>query len=287
MSDYERIASVIRYLDEHHADQPDLTALAAHLRLSPSRFHRLFHDWAGITPKDFLQCLTLAHVKKLLARGQSILNAALEAGLSGPGRLHDLCVTLEAATPGEIKSGGAGWITHAGFAPSPFGAIFVAENTRGICHLSFVEPKSTDTAWTRLKKQWPHARFRRDDSSARALSERVFVSARLDGAPHPLRALVKGSGFQLRVWRALLDVPPGHLVTYGGLAETIGCPNAARAVGTAVAQNPIAYLIPCHRVILATGLVGEYHWGAFRKRAMLVWETASPDPPPATISKSD
>jgi AraC family transcriptional regulator of adaptative response/methylated-DNA-[protein]-cysteine methyltransferase len=310
MNDYERIAQVIRFLDARHLEQPDLAALAAHAGLSPFHFHRLFSNWAGITPKDFLQCLTFAHAKKLLRDGGNILDAALESGLSGPGRLHDLCVNLEAASPGELKSGGAGWTILFGFADSPFGKCLIAESPRGICHLSFVENEKTSL--TGLQKEWPQAKWKRDDSAALRLAEMVFsLSSKKEErvgvrrqiisklkSPHSdplpawagrgnkparsssnhsqpaLRAFVRGTPFQVHVWRALLQVQPGTVTSYGRLAEVIEKPDAARAVGSAVAKNPLAYLIPCHRVIRETGVIGDYHWGQIRKRAIIAWESS-------------
>jgi len=274
MSDYERIARVIRYLDERHAEQPDLALLARYSGLSRFHFHRLFRAWAGITPKDFLQCLTLARAKELLHEGNSVLDVAFGSGLSGPGRLHDLCVSLEAASPGEMKSGGAGWTLTAGFAPSPFGTCLVGESPRGICHLSFVEPGDREARWASLHESWPQARLRRDDGSAARLAGRVFERSGRSRSRAPLRAIVRGTAFQVRVWRALLEVPPGALTSYGRLAAAIDAPSAARAVGTAVGQNPLAYLIPCHRVIRETGAIGGYRWGLARKRAILVWESS-------------
>ncbi len=248
MNDYERIAQVIRFLDARHVEQPDLTTLAGRAGLSQFHFHRLFATWAGVTPKDFLQCLTLAHAKELLRDGAPVLNTALESGLSGPGRLHDLCVNLEAASPGELKSGGAGWTISFGYADSPFGKCLIAESPRGICHLSFVENEKTALAG--LQKDWPQAKLKRDDSAAAKLAERVFslsspkeeqrqrlwrvrrpIVSKLN-SPHPnplpawaergnrpaLRAFVRGTPFQVRVWRALLQVQPGTLTSYGRLA---------------------------------------------------------------------
>jgi len=276
MNDYERIARVIRFLDEHHAEQPDLAALAKSAGLSPFHFHRLFSAWAGVTPKDFLQCLTLARLKESLRAGESILDSALEAGLSGPGRAHDLCVTLEAASPGEMKSGGAGWTLTAGFAETPFGKCLIAESPRGICHLAFLEPEEKEAAWNELRENWPNARLRRDDSAAAKLAGQIFSRARL-GSRISLRTFVRGTPFQLRVWRALVEIPPGQLTSYGRLAASLGIPSAARAVGSAVGANSISYLIPCHRVIRETGVIGEYRWGKLRKRALVAWENASRD----------
>ena len=278
MNDYERIARVIRYLDEHHAEQPDLNELARQAGLSPFHFHRLFTNWAGVTPKDFLQCLTLAQVKESLHHGASVLDSALNAGLSGPGRLHDLCVKLEAASPGEMKAGGASWTITAGFATSPFGTCLVAESPRGLCHLSFVEEGDKNAAWAGLEEDWPNARVQRNDSAAVRIAEKIFTRSIDRDSRAVLRAFVRGTTFQVRVWRALLEIPPGQFTSYGRLAAAVGQPTAARAVGTAVGQNPLAYLIPCHRVIRETGIIGNYRWGRIRKRAMLGWENARNTP---------
>jgi AraC family transcriptional regulator of adaptative response/methylated-DNA-[protein]-cysteine methyltransferase len=274
MNDYERVAHMIRYLDAHHEAQPGLAELAACIGLSPHHFHRLFSRWAAITPKDFLQCLTLAHARELLAHGHSVLDSALGAGLSGPGRLHDLCVSLEAATPGEWRTGGAGWTITAGFASSPFGRCLLAEGPRGICHLAFVDASGGKEAYARLREQWPEARLQRADAGAAALAQRIFCKPGMVHAGPPLRAYVRGTAFQIRVWQALLQLPAGALASYGHVAAAIGRSGAARAVGTAVGSNPLAWLIPCHRVIRETGVLGSYRWGAVRKRAMLVWEAA-------------
>ncbi len=273
MNDYDRIEAVIRHLDENFQEQPDLTRLAQRAGLSPFHFHRLFSSWAGVTPKDFLQCLTLSEVKKQLREGKSVLAASLDSGLSGPGRLHDLCVELEAASPGEIKSGGEGWTLTAGFAESPFGKCLIAESPRGICHLSFTGSERNDSALAGIQKQWPRAGVVRNDAHAAKLSKKIFVHSRQTGMGSVLlRAFVKGTDFQVRVWRALLNVRPGTLVTYGDLARAVKKPSAARAVGTAVGDNPVAFLIPCHRVIRETGVTGEYHWGRTRKQLMIGWE---------------
>lgn len=273
MNDYERIARVIRYLDERHIEQPDLATLAEYLGVSQFHFHRLFRTWAAITPKDFLQCLTLAHAKKLLRQGKSVLDASLISGLSGPSRLHDLCVTLEAASPGELKSGGEGWTISCGFADSPFGKCLVGESPRGICYLAFISSQDGQTEWAALQKDWPRARLQQDDSAAARIAARIFTQPGKLSAGPPLRAFAQGTPFQIMVWRALLQVPPGVLVSYGQLAAALGQP-AARAVGTAVGHNPLSYLIPCHRVIRSTGVLGDYRWGAVRKQALVAWECA-------------
>jgi AraC family transcriptional regulator, regulatory protein of adaptative response / methylated-DNA-[protein]-cysteine methyltransferase len=275
MNDYERIARVIRYLDACRAKQPDLASLAEVAGLSPFHFHRLFSAWAGITPKDFLQCLTLAHAKALLRKGTSVLDAALDSGLSGPGRLHDLCIILEAASPGEVKSGGEGLTITAGFTDSPFGRCLIGESRRGLCHLSFIDSGDGAAALAALREHWPRARVQRDDTNAARLAVSIFEAPAGNHSRPALRALVKGTTFQLQVWRALLQVPSGTLVSYRRLAAALDNPAAARAVGTAVGHNPLAWLIPCHRVIRETGVIGEYRWGQIRKRAMVAWESAA------------
>jgi AraC family transcriptional regulator of adaptative response/methylated-DNA-[protein]-cysteine methyltransferase len=270
MNDYERIAGAIRFLDEHRAEQPDLASVSAHIGLSPSRFHRLFSAWAGTTPKDFLQCLTLSHARELLRRGENVLDASLESGLSGPGRLHDLCVSLEAATPGEIKARGAGMTIRAGVAESPFGNCHIGETPRGICHLSFFDDGDRENAIAEMKADWPLANIEFDDARIAEIAAKVFSPASPSSS---WKLYVRGTPFQLRVWRALLKIQPGTLVSYGKLAAISGNPNASRATGTAVGSNAISFLIPCHRVIRETGISGNYRWGAVRKRAILAWES--------------
>ena len=286
MNDYERIAGILRHLDQSAASQPDLASLANRAGLSPFHFHRLFSSWAGVTPKDFLQCLTLAHAKKQLREGKSVLDTALDSGLSGPGRLHDLCVQLEAASPGELKSGGEGWRIRAGFADSPFGTCLIGESPRGICHLSFMDSGKKSAkggsasvgkdAWAAIQRDWPRAELNRDDAHAAKLAVRIFKRAKSNqaaGGSSPLHAFVKGTEFQVSVWKALLKIPQGKFITYGQLAAALGKPEAARAVGSAVGKNPVGYLIPCHRVIRGTGVTGDYRWGRIRKRAILTWES--------------
>jgi AraC family transcriptional regulator of adaptative response/methylated-DNA-[protein]-cysteine methyltransferase len=271
MNDYERVANVIRFLDRHHTDQPDLNALANAVRLSPFHFHRLFSTWAGVTPKDFLQCLTLEHVKQLLRDDYNVFDTAIHAGLSGPGRLHDLCVTLEAASPGEMKTGGADIQVDFGFAETPFGEALIGETKRGVCHLTFVNGEGRTAARERLASEWPNAKLNRDDARAAELSVTIFTS-QTSTSQRPLRTFVRGTPFQIRVWRALLRIPSGSLTTYGRLAEAIGQSKAARAVGSAVGANPISFIIPCHRVIRETGALGNYGGGRVRKQVMVGWE---------------
>jgi AraC family transcriptional regulator of adaptative response/methylated-DNA-[protein]-cysteine methyltransferase len=267
MNDYERVARIIRYLDAHSEEQPGLEVLAAEAGLSESHFHRLFSRWAGVTPKDFLQCLTAENARERLQRGETVLDAAFAAGLSSPGRLHDLCVALEAASPGEIKAGGEGWEIVAGFAETPFGLACLGNGPRGLCHLAFVENEDR----REIEAAWPKARFRWSDATMREIATPIFQN----GPGGDLKAFVRATPFQLRVWRALLRIPPGAVISYGHLAKAIGSPQASRAVGTAVGANPLAYLIPCHRVIRETGIIGQYRWGHERKCALLGREWAS------------
>jgi AraC family transcriptional regulator, regulatory protein of adaptative response / methylated-DNA-[protein]-cysteine methyltransferase len=264
MNDYARIAAVIRYLEQHRSEQPALAEIAQSSGLSESHFHRLFHRWAGVTPKDFLQCLTAEHAKQRLRQSASVLETALDAGLSGPGRLHDLLVTIEAASPGEIKSGGDGMVVDWGMGESPFGPCTIAWTARGICHLAFREDSSEITA------AWPRADLRRNDSTARKRAALIFNAEERNGTT--LKAFVRGSEFQLKVWRALLRIPEGCVASYRQLAVAVCGPNAARAVGAACGANPIAYLIPCHRVIREAGIVQGYRWGSARKQAILARE---------------
>jgi len=266
MNSYARMERIIRWLDAHATLQPTLAELAAIAGVEESHFHHEFVRWTGVTPKDFVQCLSLADAKERLARGETVLDASTEVGLSGPGRLHDLCVSLEAATPGEIKSGGAGLTIPWGLAGSPFGPCLFGETARGICLLSFLEEESIPAD---LESAWPNANWVRDDQLAAGRLDALFQPS---SEPVPLRAWVRGSAFQVRVWGALLEIPSGALSTYGRLAAAIGRPGAARAVGTAVGSNPIAFLIPCHRVIRETGAISGYRWGVGRKRVLLAWE---------------
>lgn len=273
VNDFDRIAKVIRYLDENHTGQPPLRDLAAASGLSPAHFHRLFRRWAGVTPKDFLQCLTVEHAKRCLRESASVLDTALTTGLSGPGRLHDLLVTLEAASPGEFKNRGRGLTIEWGLAASPFGWCSLGWNTRGICHLAFHETNRSNATPPELRANWPAAELRRNDRGAQAQAKIIFNSER--PASGALKAFVRGTPFQLKVWRALLQIPAGCVASYGSIAAAIGEPSAARAVGTACGSNSIAFLIPCHRVIRETGIVQGYRWGHTRKRALIAWETTT------------
>jgi AraC family transcriptional regulator, regulatory protein of adaptative response / methylated-DNA-[protein]-cysteine methyltransferase len=264
--DFTLIAAAIDYLIEHRSGQPSLDDVATHVGLSRFHFQRLFKRYAGVTPKQFLAALTLESAKPLLDRNASVLDAALDVGLSSPARLHDHFVSIDAMSPGEYKSGGADMRATYGFAQTPFGIIRVVQTPRGIAMLDFVDgAQPIDPAQTPL----PHATFVRDDASA----ERVAQFAFGDKA-ESLRLHVSGTNFQLRVWNALLQLEAGERISYAQLARAIGEPNASRAVGNALSVNPVAVLIPCHRVIAASGAVGNYKWGDRKKRALLAWESA-------------
>ena len=271
MNDFERVAAMIRFLEENQRQQPDLEQLAAACGLSRSHFHRLFRRWAGVTPKDFLQCLTLEHAKQRLRESASVLDAALDSGLSGPGRLHDLFVTLDAVSPGQFKSGGEHAKISWGAAETPFGGCCIGWNTRGICHLAFLDSEKISGEQADLLNAWPNAQFSRNDRGAKRWAKSIFHDSHQRAAP--LRAWVRATPFQLKVWRALLRIPEGCVTSYRAIADAIGEPNAARAVGAACGANPIGYLIPCHRVIRETGVVQGYRWGETRKRALLAWES--------------
>jgi AraC family transcriptional regulator, regulatory protein of adaptative response / methylated-DNA-[protein]-cysteine methyltransferase len=268
--DYTRIEQAIRYIENNAQRQPDLNELAAQVGLSEYHFQRLFTRWAGISPKRFLQFLTREHAKELLAHSGDLLEASYAAGLSGPGRLHDLFVQTEAVTPGEFKSKGAGVEIVYGFHPTPFGECLLALTSRGICFLAFVEKERSD-ALMQLKLTWPKAALSESPSQTARVVERIF-SPGAEAAPIPVH--LRGTNFQIKVWEALLRLPPGGLTSYQGLAEQLNAPKAARAVGNAVAHNPLAYLIPCHRVLQKTGHFGNYRYGASRKKAILGWEMA-------------
>ncbi len=275
--DYGRIARAIAYLDTHGEEQPSLEALAEEVGLSPFHLQRLFRRWAGVSPKRFLQALTAEKAKAGLLAGASVLDAALDSGLSGPGRLHDLLINLEAMTPGEVKRLGAGLTIRYGFHPSPFGDALLAATERGVCGLLFVRGGDREAALEDLGQRWPGASLVASTEQTESLAHRIFYGAEPSKEPSgatPLHLLVRGSNFQVQVWRALLRIPEGRRTTYGALAGAIGKPGAARAVGSAVGANPIALLIPCHRVIRQTGALGGYRWGLRRKRVLLAWEDA-------------
>ena len=265
--DYLRIEQAITYLEGHYKDQPSLEEVAANIGLSEFHFQRLFTRWAGVSPKRFLQFLTKEGAKELLNKSENLLDTTHQVGLSSLGRLHDLFVTTEAVSPGEYKSRGEGVTIRYGLHASPFGKCLVAVTERGICHLGFVE-KSEGNAIDNLVTDWKNARMIEDHKSTASLIEPIF-SAKARGG---LNIYLRGTNFQLKVWEALLKIPAGAVTTYEGLAERIGQPTASRAVGTAVGHNPIAVLIPCHRVIRKVGEFGNYRYGASRKKALLARE---------------
>ncbi len=273
MTDYERIAKVIHYLDTHYQEQPDLRTLAQAAGLSDFHFHRLFARWAGVTPKAFVKFLTAQHAKALLRRSRSVMDVSFESGLSGPGRLHDLLVSVDGVTPGEFKSGGRGIRIRFGFHETPFGMCFIAWTSRGICRLHFVtsQARARDVAKADLESSWPEAQIRFDPEGSRRLAQRIFKNG-FPKTKEKIPVWMMGTPFQLKVWEALLKIPKGNVLSYQDIARSIGNPRASRAVGTALAKNPVGYLIPCHRVIQGTGIVGPYRWGALRKKAMLAWE---------------
>ena len=273
--DYARIEAAILYLEEHFREQPTLDEVAGAAGLSPHHFQRLFRRWAGISPKRFGQFLTLDYARAQLAASASLLDAAYDAGLSGPSRLHDLFVTYEAMSPGAFKRGGADVDIAWGVHPSPFGPCFMGLTGRGICALGFADGDGAEDVGgvrAEFEGRWPAARFHEDAEATAAIAAHIF-----GGQPNgnePLRLVACGTNFQLKVWEALLRIPPGRVTSYQALALALGLPRSARAVGGAVAANPISYLIPCHRVIRRTGRFSNYEWGPARKRVMLGWEAA-------------
>ena len=271
-TDYELVAGAIAYLEQNFRQQPELGDVARHVGLSEAHFQRLFRRWAGISPKRFLQFLTAEHARNLLRDSRSVLDVSYEVGLSGGGRLHDLMLNVVAATPGEVKSGGLGLTIDYGFHDSPFGESLIATTDRGLCGLAFVQEANRTELLRELQARWPNAELKEAVVRTRHAARQIFGDS--GGA---VTLFLKGTNFQIRVWEALLRVPAGHAVTYADIAQRIGRPTATRAVGTAIGQNPIAYLIPCHRVLRKSGVFGEYHWGATRKKALLAWESAHLD----------
>jgi AraC family transcriptional regulator of adaptative response/methylated-DNA-[protein]-cysteine methyltransferase len=271
-SDYARIEKALTYIADRVDEQPELDEVAAEIGLSPFHFQRLFTRWVGVSPKKFLQYLTLARAKICLTESASVLDAAHEAGLSGPSRLHDLFLAHEAVTPGEFKQRGEGLMISYGWAESPFGDCLILTTPRGICGLAFAGEGGRSAALADMRARWPRARFVEDDAAIARLGEAIFVPRGGDG--EKLKLVLYGSPFQIKVWEALLRIPQGALVSYDGLADAIGASGAARAVGSAVGDNPISFLIPCHRVIRKSGAISHYHWGRPRKMAMIGWEAA-------------
>jgi AraC family transcriptional regulator, regulatory protein of adaptative response / methylated-DNA-[protein]-cysteine methyltransferase len=272
-TDYARIEQALLYLERNFRRQPALKDVAESIGLSEYHFQRLFTRWVGISPKRFLQYLTKEYALRLLEQSTDVLETAYQSGLSGPGRLHDLLINTEAVTPGEYKQRGAGLTIHYGFHPTPFGECLLAITERGICHLAFVEEGDHPRAVIELKKQWARASLVENPEATAQLVERIFAMYTGKTMP-PLSLYLKGTNFQIKVWEALLQIPPGAVISYESVAAIIGMPTAARAVSNAVAHNPIPVIIPCHRVIRKMGTMGGYRYGTARKKAMLGWEMA-------------
>lgn len=266
---FNRIQKAIEFLDANYKQQPSLDEVAAYVHLSPTHFQRIFTEWAGVSPKQFLQYTTAAHAKSLLKLGkESLLSSSTELGLSSSSRLHDLFVSIEAMTPGEYRNGGASLVINYSFANTFWGNVLVASTTKGICHLSFVE--SHELGLVELQDEYPNAIFNEESDSFQEKALSFLSGSEVKFLPLHLR----GTEFQLKVWEALLKIPFGELVSYGDLSTQIGNPKASRAVGSAIGSNPVAYLIPCHRVIQSTGLFGGYKWDLSRKKAIIGWESA-------------
>jgi AraC family transcriptional regulator of adaptative response/methylated-DNA-[protein]-cysteine methyltransferase len=272
MSDYDRIARAITYISARVNDQPSLDEIAAHVHLSPFHFQRLFSRWAGVTPKRFLQILTLEHGKNLLQASKTLLEVTDGIGLSSSSRLYDHFVQLEAATPGDYKNKGKGLMIEYGTHATPFGEFLVAVSARGICRAAFLDYTSMEQELAELRQTWPLASLGHNATTARHVIDSMFGKSTT--LTRPLSLYVTGTNFQVAVWRALLRIPMGTVMNYAQLAATLDKPRAARAVGNAIAANPIAFQIPCHRVIQQTGAIGKYHWGPTRKQAILLWEKA-------------
>jgi AraC family transcriptional regulator, regulatory protein of adaptative response / methylated-DNA-[protein]-cysteine methyltransferase len=279
---YDRVAEAIDYIRGHFQSQPSLEEVADKIHLSTYHFQRLFTDWAGVSPKKFLQYISVEHAKEVLKdQRATVYDAAFETGLSGTGRLHDLFVSIEGMTPGEFRNGGAELEINYSFAESPFGEMLVASTARGICYMAFVDaasageagmPSSEAAAFAELQSRFPNARYRQVTDLTQQNALYIFTQdwSRLA----EIKLHLKGTEFQLKVWETLLTIPMGGLTTYKDIAGRIGNSQASRAVGSAVGDNPVAFLIPCHRVIQSTGVIGQYHWGASRKTAMIGWEAA-------------
>lgn len=271
---YNRIAKAIAFIQEHFQEQPSLGEIAETIHVSPYHFQRLFTEWAGVSPKKFMQYISVEHAKQLLKqKGATLADAAWETGFSSTGRLHDLFVGIEGMTPGEFKNGGENLHINYSFAESPFGKMIVASTEKGICHMSFME--DAQLALNELKSRFPNAHYQQllDKHQQDGLFIFQHDWSKLD----QIKLHLNGTPFQLKVWETLLKIPMGSLATYGDIAQKIEKPNASRAVGTAIGNNPVAFLIPCHRVIQSTGKIGGYMWGNTRKTAIIGWEAAQTD----------
>ncbi len=273
---YHVVKAAIKYIDEHRAAQPNLNQISEHLSLSPSHLQRVFTEWAGVSPSQWLQFLTKEYAKKQLLRN-TVFDSALAAGLSGPGRLYDLLVSWEAVTPGQFKSGGKGLLIEYGITHSPFGETIIAWTEKGICQLIFSDEITRGKTPEKLETEWPQAKIVENSEKAKLISRQIF-DKQLE-SKKPLKILLKGTKFQHIVWEALLKIPFGNVCSYQSIAEQINKPTSSRAVASAIAKNNIAYLIPCHRVIRSSGEFHQYRWGPERKKALLSWEAAKSLPP--------
>ncbi len=269
--DYQRIEQAIKFLEKNFRDHPSLKEIAQSAAMSEFHFQKLFSRWVGISPKRFLQYLTVEYAKELLDESRDLLDVTFQSGLSSPGRLHDLFVTCEAVTPGDYKNRGGGIAIDFGFHPSPFGECLVLLTEKGVCGLAFVQDGNREDALEAFRKRWKNAVFNEDKSKTAPLVAQIF---HLEGekSAKPLHIHIRGTNFQVKVWEALLKIPVGQLHTYQDIARAIGRPAATRAVGTAVGQNQISFVIPCHRVLRANGRISGYAWGPTRKRIILGWE---------------
>jgi len=270
-TDYDVVRRAVQFISEHWRQQPEIEAIAHAVGTTATDLHHLFRRWSGLTPKAFLQAITLDRARTLLRDSASVLDAAYAVGLSGPGRLHDLFVTHEAMSPGEWKAGGDGVTLHCGFHPSPFGIALIIAAPRGLAGLAFADPGEEQAALADMQRRWPKARYVEDATCTAALARRVFDPA-LWSADQPLRVVLIGTDWEVRVWEALLKIPMGHATTYSDIARKVCTEKASRAVGAAVGKNPISFVVPCHRVLGKSGKLTGYHWGVTRKCAMLGWE---------------
>jgi len=276
LRDYDSVRRAIAFISEHWRAQPTIEAIADAAGVTPDELHHLFRRWAGLTPKAFMQALTLDHAKHLLRDSASVLDAALDSGLSGPGRLHDLFVTHEAMSPGEWKNGGAGLTLRYGFHASPFGSAVVMASGRGLAGLAFADPGDEHAALADMRARWPNATYVEDIEGTEPLAQRIF-NTKLWRPDQPLRVVLIGTDFEVRVWETLLKIPMGRAVSYSDIACKIEKPKASRAVGAAVGKNPVSFVVPCHRALGKDGKLTGYHWGITRKQAMLGWEAGQLD----------
>lgn len=270
-ADYDVVRRAVAYVTTHMREQPEVEAIAQAAGVTPRALTDLFRRWCGLTPKGFLQAVTLDRARQVLAECPNVLDAALELGLSGPGRLHDLFVVHEAMSPGEWKAGGAGLVIRFGLHPSPFGTALAMSTARGLCGLAFADAGEEEAALVDMRRRWPHATYVEDPAATAPLVAQIF-DAQLARETQPLRIVFIGTDFEIRVWETLLRIPMGRATTYSSIAGHVGSPKAARAVGAAVGRNPISFVVPCHRVLGKNGDLTGYHWGLTRKRAILGWE---------------